>query len=315
MSDRIRLYPYRVTYINLQDYSIFTHLSVPRPLPVFTEIIKAKNSEDAKNILRGSISGSIAFLSAGRYPERLGTSVRGVKLDLPTEKQLRVLEKNGILKRAKSSRGPVIPPAIDPKVFVASKPNSTLYHRPVPSPASPMGAPRTLAKSTPLQLSNKPIDIGGFTVGFRKPGEVVPPSPTTAKPTPQPDIYASGPGARQMSLGPYCARNPAFAALPDGGIQVFRSDLPSVVDTTTGTIDPVARPSGYYLVPQPPITETHTGDIKDTAATGTFKDDPNFFFPPVSQNTEVPKRPFPLTVIYLVVGIVMIIVGILFTCR
>jgi len=191
MPDRVRFYPYKVTYVDLQDY-----MAVPngQPLPVFTDIVKAENAERAKAVTRTSKSATIAFIAAGRYPERLGTSVRGVQVTTLNDRQLLAVEQE--LRSAK------LPHAINPKAFVASKPHSTLYRLPIalqprptvaPAPPSPpVGAPRTVVKSTPIQLAtDNPLDIGGFTVGFRKPGETPAPTPTVARPTPQPDIYVN----------------------------------------------------------------------------------------------------------------------------
>jgi len=184
MPDRVRFYPYKVTYVDLQDY-----MAVPngQQLPVFTDIIRAKNAQDAKDVLRSTVSRTIAFMSSGRYPDRLGTSVRGVQLTTLNAQQLKALEREVHGGKAK------LPHAINPKSFVASKPHSTLHTRPAapPMPPAPLvGAPRTITKSTPIQLAtDSPLDIGGFTVGFRKPGEVPAPTPTVTRPTTQPDIY------------------------------------------------------------------------------------------------------------------------------
>ena len=199
MPNRIRFYPYKVTYIDLHDY-----MAVPngQKLPVFTDIIRAKTSEDAKNLIRANTSRTVAFMTSGRYPERLGTSVKGIQLTTLTKQQLKALEEevhNGSAK---------LPHRVDPKAFVASNPNSTIHTRPTPPPTStprwpsqrtwasksdPIGAPRTAMKSTPIPLSASVLDVGGFTVGYKKPGDEPTPTPTVARPTPQPDIYGLAP--------------------------------------------------------------------------------------------------------------------------
>ena len=177
MPDRVRFYPYKVTYVDLQGCNT---VGVRQPLLVYTDIVRAKNSDEAKQLVRqrcaqrgGPLHQPIVVLSAGRHPERLGTAAQGVQSVQLSIQQLKVIE-DAIQKNT--------PHPINPKAFVASKPNSTLHTRPAAPPmppAPPVGAPRTVAKSTPIVLAtDSPLDIGGFTVGFRKSGEApVVPSP------------------------------------------------------------------------------------------------------------------------------------------
>ena len=157
---RVRFYPYKVTYIDLQDY-----MAVPngQPLSVFTDIIRAKNAQDAKSIVRASNPPTVAFITAGRYPERLGTT-QGVQVTTLSKRQLKAIEDEVHGGKAK------LPHPINPKAFVASKPHSTTRTATAPKPSTPLvGAPRTIVKSTPLVLAtDSPLNIGGFSVGFHK---------------------------------------------------------------------------------------------------------------------------------------------------
>lgn len=227
--NRVRFYPYKVTYIDLHDY-----MTIPsgQKLPVFTDIIRAKNSDDAKNIIRAKSPRNIAFMTSGRHPERLGTSAMGVQVTTLTKTQLKAIENEVQSGSAK------IPHRVDPKAFVSSNPNSTIYTRPLPSTpprwpsqrtwaskADPIGAPRTAAKAAPMPLSTSVLDVGGFSVGFRKPGDApAPPAPTVARPTPSPDIYGDIAAIRSQTVA--------------GG-----SLVNSIADAGQS---PVAMPSGLY---------------------------------------------------------------------
>jgi hypothetical protein len=315
--DRVRFYPYKVTYVDLQDY-----MAAPngQQLPVFTDIVRAKNADDAKNSLRSSLSRTVAFMSSGRYPERLGTSVRGVQLVVLNKRQLNALEREVHGGSAK------LPHAINPKAFVASKPNSTLHTRPTPSMRSvpPVGAPRTITKSTPLQLSDNPIDIGGFTVGFKKPGETPVPSPTFTPPSPNPFDLANTTLSTAMVTGD--SPIPAPSGQWDFTIKAGQSPiaLPSGFQQTVDAYEPPktmaaaagadvsgagSSVSGAGSFAAPQATETNTGMEYVKAVTVTLP--PSAGASPCSpcSYAESKPSPFPLWKTIFYVGIIGLMVA------
>lgn len=67
MTERVRTYQYRVTYINLKDYKGFGKVSV------YVEVVKAKNAEEARAKASGNLIDNFSplFLSAVRHPNNM----------------------------------------------------------------------------------------------------------------------------------------------------------------------------------------------------------------------------------------------------
>lgn len=166
MTDRIRTYPYKVEYIELGDYYI---TPAGGKLPIFTQIVKAKNSEDAKKQI-GTLS-RVMPLTACRHPKGKGT-VRPTRWGVLTPYQIEVVKAGMAGKKvtAKATGSLLANPATPPIT-------------PAPAPVAPFPIDRPM----PSDLS--PLVVGGYMVGYTSTaGTVAATAPPLPLVTPAADI-------------------------------------------------------------------------------------------------------------------------------
>jgi hypothetical protein len=136
MTTRIRTYPYKVTYINLQDYLV---TPIGGKLLIITETVIAKNSEEAKSIITGEYpTHNLAFFSSTRYPKHLGT-VSEATLTAITPQQIKALKKS-------LQASPI--PAVPNKTAVSAS-----------------SIPWTVSVGPSAAVNDAILSVGGFTVG------------------------------------------------------------------------------------------------------------------------------------------------------
>ena len=180
MSNRVRFYPYKVTYINLHDYLSNRH-QVTTKIALHTDIVTALHADNAKAKVNDNTPGDIVILSASRYPQRHGRSVVGVDYVSLTDKQRSVI--TDFIKD--SGRGTPVPHKIAPSAFVpkTSTPFSDRF-RPTPKVQ-----PEFKTVPAPPTVFGD-LSVGGFSFGASKPApetaatpiQVVPPESNTPTP-------------------------------------------------------------------------------------------------------------------------------------
>lgn len=119
MAPRVRYYPFKVVYIDFADYTFSTNSNSPK-LPFYTDIIRAKNAGEAKDILRGTSKRECVVLSAERGTKALGDKPH-VRLGVLTKRQKEIVAEYA------ASR---VSPIIVPSSFVV--PSSGTYSFTVP---------------------------------------------------------------------------------------------------------------------------------------------------------------------------------------
>jgi hypothetical protein len=86
---RIRTYPYRVCYIEQGDY--YSHQAAGNKLPVFTKLVRATNSNEAKLLVKSKSLSPVIIFTATRHPDNMGKIVP-VRWSLLTKQQVEVVE-------------------------------------------------------------------------------------------------------------------------------------------------------------------------------------------------------------------------------
>jgi hypothetical protein len=137
MTNRVRLYPYKVTYIEVGDY--WSNAGQGK-LPVFNKLIRAKSSDEAKAVVKKESYAPVVVLTVNRHPENKG-KVIPVRWSVLTPYQLEVVQAS-LKAPAPVAAAPLPPqPPPPPPVFPID--------RPMPSDLAPVA----------------PISVGGFTFG------------------------------------------------------------------------------------------------------------------------------------------------------
>jgi hypothetical protein len=89
MAPRVRLYPFEVKFIDLQDYLVTPK---GKKIPVMTDVIRATNATEAKNIIRHKSCRDVVFLSAIRHPNNAGKADTRIRMTVLSPRQVKLVE-------------------------------------------------------------------------------------------------------------------------------------------------------------------------------------------------------------------------------